>query len=65
MIKIYKSKKLNEVSRGSYGAFTVIDGKIFVSCSDSMLEVLELQLEGKKRMTAGEFLRGNRGFFGK
>ncbi len=63
MIKIYKSKKINEVSGGKHGALNVIDDKIFVSCSDAMIEVLELQLEGKKRMSAAEFLRGSKGFF--
>jgi len=62
-IKIYKTKKISEVSRGKFGEFTAIDDKVFVTCSDEMLEVLELQLEGKKRMSAAEFLRGNKELF--
>ncbi|MBQ6621464.1 MAG: methionyl-tRNA formyltransferase [Mogibacterium sp.] len=31
-----------------------------VNCSDGQLEVLELQVQGKKRMRAGDFLRGSR-----
>jgi methionyl-tRNA formyltransferase len=32
--------------------------KLFIGCSDGWLEIQELQLEGKKRMHAGEFLNG-------
>ena len=33
-------------------------GRLYAGCGDSSLELLELQLEGKKRMSAAEFLRG-------
>jgi methionyl-tRNA formyltransferase len=33
-------------------------GRLFVGCRASRLELLEVQMEGKKRMPAGEFLRG-------
>jgi methionyl-tRNA formyltransferase len=34
--------------------------RLFVGCArDSLLELLELQLDGKNRMSAAEFLRGN------
>jgi methionyl-tRNA formyltransferase len=34
-------------------------GTLFVACGDgSWLELVEVQMEGKRRMTAGEFLRG-------
>jgi methionyl-tRNA formyltransferase len=37
----------------------VEDQRLFVRCAeDTWLELLELQLEGKKRLTAAEFLRG-------
>lgn len=32
--------------------------KMFIGCSDGWLEILELQLEGKKRMLTAEFLNG-------
>jgi methionyl-tRNA formyltransferase len=35
--------------------------RLFVGCGDGAIEILELQLEGKRRMTAKEFLNG-RGF---
>ena len=63
MIRIYKSGETNESTSGKPGEFKVNDGKIFISCSNGMLEILELQLESKKRMNAKEFLNGNRGLF--
>ncbi len=42
------------------GQLRVEDQRIFVACAeDTWLELLELQLEGKKRLQAAEFLRGN------
>jgi len=39
----------------------VVEGqRIFVACAEiTWLELLEVQLEGKKRLTAAELLRGN------
>jgi methionyl-tRNA formyltransferase len=42
------------------GQIWVEDHRLFVACAEgSWLELLEVQLEGKKRMGAGDFLRGN------
>ncbi len=42
------------------GQIHVADHRLFVACrGNSWLELLEVQLEGKKRLTAAEFLRGN------
>lgn len=36
-----------------------IDGdRLYIACSDRLLEILSLQLAGKRRMTAAEFMRG-------
>ena len=45
---------------GSAGEFFCSSDKkrLFVSTGDAVLEILELQVEGKKRMSAGDFLRG-------
>jgi methionyl-tRNA formyltransferase len=41
------------------GVVRVEDGHLLAACArNTWLELLELQLEGKKRMTAAEFLRG-------
>lgn len=42
------------------GAIRIEDHSMFAACAgDTWIELLEVQLEGKKRMTAAEFLRGN------
>ena len=41
------------------GQVTVRDHRIFAACAaNTIIELLELQLEGKKRLAAAEFLRG-------
>ena len=38
----------------------IVDKRLLVACAaETWLELLEVQLEGKKRMTAADFLRGN------
>lgn len=61
-IKIYKTRfeiieqNVNEVGK------LITDSKSFLKlvCSDGLLDILELQLQGKKRMKVDEFLRGFR-----
>jgi methionyl-tRNA formyltransferase len=49
-----------EESPGEPGQIRVENHRLFVSCAgDTWLELLEVQLEGKKRLSAAEFLRGN------
>jgi methionyl-tRNA formyltransferase len=42
------------------GTVLQADVRLLVSCGQGVLELLEVQLEGKKRMSAAEFLRGHR-----
>ncbi len=42
------------------GTVVVDNGRLYASCTDGWLEVLSLQLEGRKPMEAVEFLRGFR-----
>lgn len=63
VLKIYKAKK-TEMVHGSWfrvqgsGALMVKDKSIFVACADEWLELTEVQLAGKKRMSARDFLNG-------
>ena len=41
------------------GSVIVKDKRIFVLCGSEAIEILELQPESKKRMSAADFLRGN------
>lgn len=59
-MKIFKSAKTSTAANGEHGTFTVECNKLFVNASDNKLEILELQLSGKKRMLARDFLNGFR-----
>jgi methionyl-tRNA formyltransferase len=50
----------NETDLAEPGQIHIDSHRIFVRCAaNTWLELLELQLEGKKRLLASEFLRGN------
>ncbi len=57
--KIYKSEKEMNSSADDIGSYKT-DGKTFLkfACADGFILVKELQLEGKKRMSTEDFLRG-------
>jgi methionyl-tRNA formyltransferase len=63
-IRIYKTRMEDEHFKGKPGSFKVNGEHILVNSKDGTLEILELQMESKKKMTAKEFLNGNRGLFG-
>jgi len=57
VLKIYKTRKTDRQGQGS-GVIST-DGKaLFISTADALLEIVELQLAGKKRMLARDFLNG-------
>ncbi len=59
ILKIYRSKK--EYAAHAYSPGKVLsDGKTYLkyACEDGYIHVLDLQLEGKKRMLVEDFLRG-------
>ena len=59
ILKVYRSKK--EMASYDYPPGKVLsDGKTFLkfSCADGFIHILDLQLEGKKRMLTEDFLRG-------
>jgi methionyl-tRNA formyltransferase len=61
LCKIYFARLVNEASGAAPGEYRT-DGRTFLhfKTADGWLAVDELQLEGKKRMGIGEFLRGNK-----
>jgi methionyl-tRNA formyltransferase len=61
MLKIYKAKKEIIFPSQPEGDYET-DGKTFLkfACTDGYLHVLEVQIEGKKKMAIEEFLRGFR-----
>ena len=61
VLKIYRSKK--EIAPPTIPPGTAdTNGKTYLkfACTDGYIHVLDLQLEGKKRMTIEDFLRGYR-----
>lgn len=60
-LKLFKTKKTGETCNGfAPGSIRADKSHLYIACSDEWLEILELQLSGKKRMTARDFLNGNR-----
>ena len=60
VLKVYKTRKTGKQGQGS-GIITT-DGKaLYISAGDALLEIVELQLAGKKRMQARDFLNGMKG----
>ncbi len=58
-VKIHKSILTNE-NGGKPGEIIKADKKLIVSCGDGKcIEIVELQAEGKKSMSAADYLRGN------
>ena len=75
MLKIYKAKShiledfanisnlsLDEISNMKNGQVALVSTKkgIFVKCDNSVLELVELQLEGGKKMSAKDFANGKK-----
>ena len=66
VLKIYKARKREIASpltplqdaRGIPGTVTVEGKSLYITASDDVLEIVELQLAGKKRMLARDFLNG-------
>src|SRR5690606_1067723 len=60
-LKLFKTRKVETTPSSAPGLYET-DGKSFLkfACTDGYIDVLELQIEGKKRMSVGEFLRGFR-----
>ncbi len=55
-IKIIKAKEI--ISKAIPGK--ILDNKFTIACSKNAVQIIELQKEGKQKMTVNEFLRGNK-----
>jgi methionyl-tRNA formyltransferase len=60
-LKIFKAEKINKTPAVAAGAFET-DEKTFlqIACNNGYLNLLNVQLEGKKRLDIKDFLRGYR-----
>ena len=60
VLKIYKAAKTNRKSDLPPGQILIEDKALYVAClNGEFLQLLEVQLAGKKRMTVKDFLNGN------
>ena len=60
-IKFYKAEALAEEPDGEPGTVSGTDKNSYIiNCGSGKLRVLEQQLQGKKRMSAGDFMRGHK-----
>ncbi len=58
VLKIYLTMKTENESKSPAGTLIKEGKKLYVNTNDNTLEILELQLEGKKRVKAIDFLNG-------
>ncbi len=59
-LKIFKGRIFSDSTECAPGTIFVREKKIIVQASDGQLELIEVQLSGKKRMSANEFINGYR-----
>ena len=60
MLKVFKAQKIDKATSLAPGELFAEKGHLYVSCADSLLEILQLQQSGKKRMSAKDFINGQR-----
>lgn len=60
LLKIYKAEASDEKFDAECGQVVVAKKKIQVSCGEGSVKLIELQLEGGKKMTAADFLNGRK-----
>lgn len=61
LLKIHKSKILNETFSGVCGETVDNNNRLVIMCGENTcIELLEIQAEGKKRTDAASYLRGNK-----
>jgi methionyl-tRNA formyltransferase len=59
-MEVLPAPQSDRPARAEPGQLHIENHRLFVACAeDTWLELIELQLEGKKRLNADEFLRGN------
>ncbi|TLY28297.1 MAG: methionyl-tRNA formyltransferase [Ignavibacteria bacterium] len=60
LLKIYRTTLAGDAGAGAPGEILDAADRLRVSTGDGVIEILEIQQEGKRKMTAAEFLRGYR-----
>ena len=60
-VKIFEVAVAEHLETQATGSLQAIDGKLYCHCGQGVLEIKALQMPGKKRMAAADFLRGFKG----
>lgn len=60
MLKVYKTRKTGLRTQAPAGTLQAAGRQLLVACADEWLEIVTLQVAGKKRMDAKDFLNGIR-----
>lgn len=60
MLKVYKTRKTGLRTQAPAGTLQAESRQLLVACADEWLEIVTLQVAGKKRMDAKDFLNGIR-----
>ncbi|HRK73794.1 MAG TPA: methionyl-tRNA formyltransferase, partial [Rhodothermales bacterium] len=65
LLKLYRSEVVAD-NHASYAPGTILinTGKLLVACGTGMISLIEVQLEGRKRLPASAFLAGKTDFVG-
>ena len=58
ILKIFKTKKTGEACKEEPGTIRMEKKRLLIACEDEWLQIIELQMSGKKRMDAQAFLNG-------
>jgi methionyl-tRNA formyltransferase len=56
--KVFRSRIERAAAVGTPGTLRIEGPRLYLACADNWLEILELQIEGRKRMAAADLLRG-------
>lgn len=59
-IKIFLTRPTNERKDCKPGTVFILNDRLFITCKNGSVEILELQIEGKSKMKTGVFILGNR-----
>jgi methionyl-tRNA formyltransferase len=60
IVKVIKTVLPHEPTVLPSGTIEIRSGRFFVACSGGFVELLELQMEGKRKLASADFLRGAR-----
>jgi len=60
ILRIFQAVEIDTPSTALYGTVSISENELLVSAANGMVSLLDVQLEGKKRMPVHEFLRGCR-----